>query len=245
MADIKLSALDHLKLVALRGKADANERIAELAEAISAVIEELDATKAEADHTHESMGGGTPNVAATSSDGATYTATADGVTELTKGLTIVITPNTTSTTTLPKLNLNGLGAKNIKQGLSVNTSLTVQAQNADWLIANKPVLLMYDGLQWKTVAVRSSGDDMYGTVTVAHGGTGANTAAEALANLLPTGGTEGQILTLDADGAATWGNAASGLPSGGTEGQVLTVGADGIAYWADAVSVPSAEGVEF
>ena len=218
MADSKLSALDHLKLVALRGKADANERIAELADAIYAVIEELDASKAEADHTHESMGGGTPNVAATSTDGATYTATADGVTELTKGLQIVIIPDTTSTTTLPKLNLNGLGAKNIKQGLSVSTSVTVQAQETGWMVANKPVLLMYDGLQWKTIAVRSSGDDMYGTVTVAHGGTGANTAAEALANLLPTGGTEGQILTM---------------------------GADGNAYWADSVSIPSAEGVEF
>lgn len=54
MADIKLSALDHLRLVALRGKADANERIAELAEVISAALEELDDSKADADHTHES-----------------------------------------------------------------------------------------------------------------------------------------------------------------------------------------------
>lgn len=114
-----------------------------------------------------------------SGDGATYTATVDGVTSLTVGLQITIIPNTTSTTTLPKLNLNSLGAKNIKQGLSVNTSLTVQAKNEDWLVANKPVTLIYDGTQWKTTVARSSGDDMYGTVPVENGGTGASTLADA------------------------------------------------------------------
>lgn len=106
-------------------------------------------------------GGGLPIVAATG-DGATYTATVDGVTALEVGYSLTIIPDTTSTTTLPKLNLNGLGAKNIKQRLSQNTALTVQAQEENWLVANKPVTLTYDGMQWVTSFARPAVNDLYG-----------------------------------------------------------------------------------
>lgn len=105
-------------------------------------------------------------------DGATYTATASGVTSLKKGIKITIIPGTTSTTTIPKLNLNSLGAKNIKQRISINTSLTVGAANDAWMVAGKPVPLMYDGTAWVTIAPRPTADDLYGSV--------ANTAAVEL-----------------------------------------------------------------
>ena len=48
---------------------------------------------------------------------------------------------------------------------------------------------------------------------------------------LPSGGTDGQVLTKTADGSE-WSDAPSGLPDGGTEGQVLTKGESG-PEWAD------------
>lgn len=137
--------------------------------------------------------GGLPIVTATG-DGATYTATVDGVTALEKGYSITIIPDTTSTTTLPKLNLNSLGAKNIKQRLSQSTSLTTQAQEAGWLVANKPVTLTYDGLQWVTMFARSSVNDMYGVLAIEKGGTGASSLEELQENLGLTGGGSASYL---------------------------------------------------
>lgn len=64
---------------------------------------------------------------------------------------------------------------------------------------------------------------------------GFNSSGDAVAvaapDPLPSGGTEGQILTLGADGPE-WSDAPSGLPDGGTEGQVLTKGESG-PEWGD------------
>lgn len=48
---------------------------------------------------------------------------------------------------------------------------------------------------------------------------------------LPTGGTEGQVLTMGAT-APEWANVPEELPEGGTQGQVLTKGSEGV-EWAD------------
>lgn len=65
---------------------------------------------------------------------------------------------------------------------------------------------------------------------------GFNSAGDAVAvaapDPLPTGGTEGQVLTKTASGAQ-WDDVPSDLPSGGTDGQILTKTADGVA-WEDA-----------
>lgn len=131
---------------------------------------ELKKKFSKADHTHpeQDMLHGI-NV---TGDGTNYTGTVENLTALKRGMTITIIPDTTSATTIPKLNLNGLGAKSIKQKLSVNTSLTVAAVNTTWMVANKPVALQFDGTQWVTLAPRSSADDIYGTVAVTSGGTG-------------------------------------------------------------------------
>lgn len=64
---------------------------------------------------------------------------------------------------------------------------------------------------------------------------GFNSAGDAVAvaapDPLPTGGTDGQVLTKTTDGAA-WENVPSELPAGGTTGQVLTKGESG-PEWAD------------
>lgn len=138
-------------------------------------------------------------------DGVAYTATIPGVTELKKGLVITIIPDKTSTDTIPSLNVNGLGVKNIKQRLSLNTSLTAEAATESWMVANKPVPLLYDGSQWVTITGRPAATTLYGITTVKNGGTGADTAAAALTNL----GAQAKHMTATATlSASGWSNLA-------------------------------------
>ena len=118
-------------------------------------------------------------------NGSAYTATIPNVTALKKGMIITIIPDTTSTATIPNLNVNGLGAKNIKQRITTNTSLTVGAGNESWMIANKPVPLLFDGTQWVTITGRASAEDLYGTVPLNKGGTGVTTLEELKALVEP------------------------------------------------------------
>ncbi len=127
--------------------------------------------------------GGTPIVPATSTDGATYTATVTGVTTLTKGLTLTIIPNTASTNANVKLNVNGLGDKFIRMRTGYNTTTTASGAIAGWLSASKPIQIQYDGTYWVADLQRTSANSITGTVAIENGGTGASTAPQALANL--------------------------------------------------------------
>jgi hypothetical protein len=119
----------------------------------------------------------------TSGNGSAYTAEVEGITELTAGLSFIMIPHVVSNTTTPTLNVNGLGVKNIRQPLSTNTSATTTAESASWLVANKPVRVMYDGTQWKVDITRPSATNLYGTVQVEKGGTGGTTVEDAQSNL--------------------------------------------------------------
>lgn len=119
----------------------------------------------------------------TSGTGAAYTATISAITTLTAGISFVMTPNVVSTSTQPTLNVNGLGAKYIRRRLSNGTSTSVAGNSANWLGANKPVRVTYDGTYWIVDIVRPSATDIYGTVPIASGGTGASTAEGARTNL--------------------------------------------------------------
>lgn len=92
-------------------------------------------------------------------------------------------PNVTSTKVNPTINVNGLGAKNIRMKISNNTTATTTLSSSNMLVANKPVRVMYDGAQWVIDIVRPSVANLYGTLGVAQGGTGATTAAAARDNL--------------------------------------------------------------
>lgn len=160
------------------------------------------------DGTWAEPGAGMPIVTASSSDGVTYTATANGITTLTTGMQITIIPNITSTSQNATLNLNSLGAKTIKQSTSYNTSTVVTPKIPGWMIANKPIVLMYDGTYWETVISRSNANDIYGTMPIANGGTGATTAEAALANL-------GGVPSTDV------GNAANKIPKYNSDGHLV------------------------
>ena len=127
-------------------------------------------------------GAGLP-VVTTTGDGAAYVATIPGVTELKAGLAFIMIPHTVSTTNKPTLNVNGLGAKNLRQPLSLNTGATTTAAIDSWLSEGKPTKVLYDGTLWKIEAPRPSATAIYGTVAIENGGTGADTAEEALKNL--------------------------------------------------------------
>lgn len=119
----------------------------------------------------------------TSGNGAAYTATVDGITELVAGVSFIMVPHTVSTTEEPTLNVNGLGAVTIRQSLSNGTSSAVVAANANWLSSRKPVMVSYDGAFWVANLVRPNAANLYGVTAIEHGGTGADNAAAARTNL--------------------------------------------------------------
>lgn len=83
----------------------------------------------------------------TAGTGAAYTASVSGLT-LVAGASFVMVPHSGSTTTTPTLNVNSLGAKDIRMRLSSSTSSTIRLISANFLAANKPVRVVYDGTYW-------------------------------------------------------------------------------------------------
>ena len=125
-------------------------------------------------------------------DGAAYTATIDGITALEVGINFVAIPDTNSSTTTPTLNVNGLGAKYIRQRLSTNTSATTSGSSTTWFVKGKPVMLTYNGSYWVTEFGRQDANNIYGTVPVANGGVPSATTDD-----------NGKFLRV-VDGVATW-----------------------------------------
>lgn len=150
--------------------------------------------------------GGVP-VVTTGGNGSAYTATVDGITELKNGQLLVVIPHTNSTVTNPTLNVNGLGAKNIKRRGSTSTNKTFNAVYSNWMNLNCPILLIYDNDMWISVAhPKPYADDIDGKVSIANGGTGAGTAAEALEALGAYSKTETDEAISNAIGAAIGGS---------------------------------------
>ena len=123
-------------------------------------------------------------VVTTAGTGAAYTATVPSIASLTAGVSFIMNPHTASTSVSATLNVNGLGAKNLRRPISSNNVSTVAPSADNWLTASKPVTVMYNGTHWiVTDMARPNGPDIYGTVALANGGTGASTAEAARTNL--------------------------------------------------------------
>ena len=133
--------------------------------------------------------GSIPIVEATSTDGVAYTATVPDVTELYNGMMLTIIPNMTSTSKAITLNVNGLGDKMVRLPLSFNNAAMTTPRLDAYYTEGRPLTIQYDadytatGGAWKTIKQRTSAQDLYGSVPVENGGTGAETAEDALANL--------------------------------------------------------------
>lgn len=123
-------------------------------------------------------------VVATSSEGAMYSATVPGLTELKAGTKITIVADTTSTSSMPMLNVNGLGSKLLARHLSAYPEAPVGGISTSWFVKDLAYNITFTGSYWffddfpKPYAA-----DIDGVVSVEHGGTGANTADVALTNL--------------------------------------------------------------
>lgn len=131
----------------------------------------------------ESGAGGT-SIVTTSGTGAAFTATVPGIDALTAGVSFTMIPHTTSTAVTPTLDVNGLGAIKMYRRLSSNVSSVQTGYNVAWLMANKPIEVMYDGMFWIVMGQeKPSTADLSGTLAVEKGGTGATSAEAALTNL--------------------------------------------------------------
>lgn len=124
---------------------------------------------------------------ATSDDGVAYTADVPGVTELYPGLKITLRLSRTSSSITPTLDVNGLGAKGIRQPLTGNSFATTTAAMDTWLNAACPITMTFTGTLWKVDFMRPSAAYLYGSVSIEGGGTGANNAEAARKNLGITG----------------------------------------------------------
>lgn len=105
------------------------------------------------------------NPVTTGGTGAAYTASVNGITSLTAGVEFMMVPHTVSTTVSPTLNVNGLGAKSIRRRVSNSTVTTVAASSSNWLGANKPIKVVYDGTFWIADFDRPNATDIYGTIS--------------------------------------------------------------------------------
>lgn len=118
-----------------------------------------------------------PVVSISAINGSTYVGTVDGVTELYAGLTLVVIPSMSSTTKTPQLNINSLGYMPIlvrADGISTENTTFYDNWNLekDWLSADVPVQIMYDGSSWIADFRTVDAEHLHGAVPPANGGTG-------------------------------------------------------------------------
>lgn len=103
----------------------------------------------------------------TEGDGAAYTATVPSITSLTAGVSFIMIPHVVSTTTTPTLNVNGLGAKNIRRRLSSVSTDVQTGYAASWLAKGLPFRVVYDGNQWIVEgSTRPAATDLYGKIDI-------------------------------------------------------------------------------
>lgn len=123
-------------------------------------------------------------IVTTGGTGSAYTATVPGIKSLTTGVSFVMIPHVVSASTSPTLNVNGLGATEVRRHNSSTSGSTELGYSATWLSVNTPITVIYDGEYWIVEdQIKPSAADLNGTVPITKGGTNASTPEDAVANL--------------------------------------------------------------
>lgn len=104
------------------------------------------------------------SVPATSTDGIAYSATVSGITALTAGQSFIMVPNMQSTSRNTTLNVNNLGAKNLRVRVSGYTGTSSSPLTTNWMASGKPVRVTYDGMWWVAEIILPSAQQLYGNV---------------------------------------------------------------------------------
>lgn len=171
-----------------------------------------------------------------SEDGVNYTATIESVDNIAVGSSFTIIPNMTSTSISPTLNVNNLGAKQIRQRLSSLSSTTAPGSTENWLVANRPVKVTYDenaipgsnGGAWIVDFAKPDLNYAYGVLPISNGGTGCQNKEEfddlilGIVGANSSGGGTGSGGTETGDVASHTHNA-SDITSGTLSSDVLPV----------------------
>ena len=164
----------------------------------------------------------------TSGTGEAYTANVPEITELVKGMLVVMIPHTNSTTTFPALRINS--GKTVYIYRPVSSGDISGWHSEPNLVSGIPYLLIYTGEEWLSINnVRPHGVDLIGFVSPNQGGTGRTnltkgsylvgndqrsiqlkTPSEVLADIgaipVPSTASVGQVIvvkTVDANGKPT------------------------------------------
>ena len=127
-----------------------------------------------------------------SEDGINYTVNSEAITQLYNGMEITIIPNMKNATTAPRLKINNFTDNGIRMALSFNCAATTTVKE-DFFSAGRPITLKYHstlslGVQGQGAwlfsdRLKTSAQDLYGTVPIEGGGTGATSIKDALKNL--------------------------------------------------------------
>ena len=143
------------------------------------------------------------SVPATSTDGIAYSATVSGITALTAGQSFIMVPNMQSTSRTTTLNVNNLGAKNLRVRVSGYTATTSSPLTTNWMASGKPVRVTYDGMWWVAEIVLPSAQQLYGNVqaeNVDYSNTNSGLSAtnvQAAIDELTNGRVSTQVLTTE------------------------------------------------
>ena len=120
----------------------------------------------------------------TTGSGSAYIATVPSVTALTAGASFIMIPHVVSASTTPTLNVNGLGAKNLRRRLNNMATSLQPGYTTTWIAQGMPIRVIYDGTAWVVEGhEKPASADLYGTLDIDKGGTNASTVEEARENL--------------------------------------------------------------
>lgn len=123
------------------------------------------------------------DIVTTTGTGAAYKATVPGIKNLTAGASFIMIPHINSTSSDVTLNVNGLGAKPIRQPLTTNTAGFSMGIANNWLRSGHPTRVTYTGSYWYIDRPRPSANSIYGKIPIENGGTNADNAEDARKNL--------------------------------------------------------------